>query len=98
MRDLVPDDPANGSVVEVVRPGAAEENSLQDPGRELNAVLQRGVEGVHHGGPPVSDLKGAEETEISTDLTSKCYKVQISVGNKEGTWSITLCNSPSQSC
>ena len=34
--DLVPDDPADGSVVEVVRSLAAEENSLQDPGRKLN--------------------------------------------------------------
>ena len=56
MCDLVPDYPAYGAVVEVVRSLAAEENSLQDPGRKLDGVLQRRVEGVHHGGPAVSDL------------------------------------------
>ena len=50
------DDPADGSVVEVVWSLAAEENSLQDPGRKLYGILQRRVECVHHGGPAVSDL------------------------------------------
>ena len=56
----MPDYPADGAVVEVVRSLAAEENSLQDPGRKLDGVLQRRVEGVHHGGPAVSDLQRAK--------------------------------------
>ena len=59
----MPDDPADGSVVEVVWPVAAEENSLQDPGRKLDGILQRRVEGVHHGGPAVSHLEREESGE-----------------------------------
>ena len=48
MRDLVSNDPANAPVVHVSRPVRAEEVPLEDSSWELNAVLNGGVEGVHH--------------------------------------------------
>ena len=63
-------DPADCSVVEVVGSVAAEENSLQDPGRELDAVLQGGVERVHHRGPAVSDL--GQEIKTHQQKVSEC--------------------------
>ena len=49
MRDLVADDPSDAAVVHVAGPVGPEEVALQDPGGELDAVLDGGVEGVHHG-------------------------------------------------
>ena len=63
-------DPADCSVVEVVGSVAAEENSLQDAGRELDAVLQGGVERVHHRGPAVSDL--GQEIKTHQQKVSEC--------------------------
>ena len=36
MRDLMSNDPADGAIVEIFRTAAAEENSLQNAGWELN--------------------------------------------------------------
>ena len=50
VRDLVADDPPDAAVVEVGRPVLVEEDPLEDPGRELDGVLDGAVEGVDDGG------------------------------------------------
>ena len=62
--------PPNGSIVHVSWSVRAEEVSLQYPGRELDAVLQGGVERVHHRGPAVSDL--GQEIKTHEQKVSEC--------------------------
>ena len=49
VRHLVADDRPDAAVIHGVIPGRIEERRLQDPGREIDAVEGRTVEGVHRG-------------------------------------------------
>ena len=53
--DLVPDPPADGSVVHVLGPVAREEDSLEDASRELDGVLHEGVECIDNRRPSMGD-------------------------------------------